>query len=128
MLPNVYYEISPMCDMYPCNIGVSSIRNNELIISSGIRGIAIRNDAFSEDLEKWKEELAQNPVTVLLVLEEPIETPIPPEELAIYRALHTNTPTTTITNDEGCHMQVGYKAKPISQYNEAMTLEYLKGK
>lgn len=42
------------------------------------------------------------------ILDTPIETPIPPEELAAYHALHTNQPYTTIYNDEDCHMEVGY--------------------
>lgn len=50
------------------------------------------------------------PVTVLYQLATPIETPIPADELAAYQALHTNTPTTTITNDEDCWMEVGYTA------------------
>lgn len=70
---------------------------------------------------------AGTPVTIQYVLATPIETAIPAEELAVYKALHTNYPTTTIMNDEDCWMEVGYKAKPVSQYNEAMTLEYLKG-
>lgn len=45
---------------------------------------------------------------VLYVLATPIETPIPEDELAAYAALHTNRPNTTIYNDAGAHMDVGY--------------------
>ena len=38
----------------------------------------------------------------------PIETPIPEDELAAYAALHTNRPNTTVYNDAGAHMEVGY--------------------
>lgn len=40
----------------------------------------------------------------------PVETPLTAEEIAAFRALHTNKPTTTITNDEGAHMAVSYNA------------------
>lgn len=52
---------------------------------------------------------SDNPLTFVGQLATPIETPIPADELAAYYAAHTNTPTTTITNDEDCHMQVGYR-------------------
>lgn len=52
----------------------------------------------------------ENPYIVRYILAEPIETPIPPEELAAYRALHSNKPITNIINDEGAHMDVGYTA------------------
>lgn len=48
------------------------------------------------------------PLIIQYVLETPIETPIPAEELAAYRTLHTNCPYTTIVNDEGCWMEMEY--------------------
>ncbi len=51
-----------------------------------------------------------NGATVLYELPEPIETPIPAEEMAQYAALHTNKPNTTIFNDAGAHMEVEYVA------------------
>lgn len=47
-------------------------------------------------------------VTVLGQLENPIETPLTPEEEAAFKALHTNEPTTTIMNDADAWMKVGY--------------------
>jgi hypothetical protein len=52
--------------------------------------------------------LAENPVTCLLRLAVPIETPLSSEELAQYAALHSNSPTTTITTDSGAGMLVRY--------------------
>ena len=43
-------------------------------------------------------------------LEIPIERDLTPEELAAYEALHTNYPTTVITNDAGAHMETSYVA------------------
>lgn len=57
-----------------------------------------------------KSRLAERQMTLITYLDNPIEHPIPPEELAAYRALHSNKPITNIINDEGAHMDVGYTA------------------
>lgn len=44
------------------------------------------------------------------VLATPIERDLTPEEIAAYEALHTNYPTTVITNDAGAHMEASYVA------------------
>lgn len=44
------------------------------------------------------------------VLAAPIERDLTPEEIAAYEALHTNYPTTVITNDAGAHMEASYVA------------------
>jgi len=44
------------------------------------------------------------------VLATPIERDLTPEELAAYEALHTNYPTTVITNDAEAHMEATYVA------------------
>lgn len=51
---------------------------------------------------------AGTPVTVYYVMKEPIRTPLTVEELAAYAAMHTNYPNTTIYNDGGADMVVGY--------------------
>lgn len=45
-------------------------------------------------------------------LETPIETDLPAEEIVAYKALHTYSPTTTVSNDAAAWMEVGYKATP----------------
>lgn len=47
---------------------------------------------------------------VLGQLETPVETSIPTEQVSAYKALHTNKPTTTITNSDNAHMAVRYTA------------------
>lgn len=66
-----------------------------------------------------QESIAENPsVTtyVYCIVENPEEIPLTPAELSAYAALHTNYPTTTVMNDAGAGMEVGYKAKPVSSY------------
>lgn len=50
------------------------------------------------------------PVVVVGELATPIERDLTPEEITAYKALHTNYPTTVISNDAGAHMEVAYVA------------------
>ena len=54
--------------------------------------------------------LETTPLHCLVELATPIERDLTPEELAAYKALHTNYPTTVITNDAGAHMEATYVA------------------
>lgn len=49
------------------------------------------------------------PVVVVGQLETPIETDLTAEEIATYKELHTYTPNTTVSNDAGAWMKVGYR-------------------
>lgn len=53
---------------------------------------------------------AGNPLYIEYVLAHPIETPLTAEQIAAYKALKTNYPSTTIANDENAFMKVGYRA------------------
>lgn len=57
-----------------------------------------------------KEYFAVNSCYICYILAVPIETPIPADELAAYRAAHTNKTTTTIINDDGVYTEVEYVA------------------
>lgn len=70
--------------------------------------IATLSDAI--DVEAYRLERETNPVTYQYILATPIETPLTEEEIAQYRALHTNYPVTTVLNDSDTHMEVKYKA------------------
>lgn len=64
------------------------------------KAIAVRNDAIASESE-MKTFLQSNPlIFVLNGNGNPIETPIPPEELAAYRALHTYDGTTVVSTAE----------------------------
>ena len=54
--------------------------------------------------------LETTPLHCLVELNTPIERDLTPEELAAYSSLHTNYPTTVITNDAGAHMEAIYVA------------------
>lgn len=50
------------------------------------------------------------PVEVQYILASPIERDLTPEEIAAYKALHTNYPTTVISNNESAYTEVSYVA------------------
>lgn len=60
--------------------------------------------------EGVKNYLTDKSFKILYILATPIERDLTPEELAAYKALHTNYPTTVITNDAGAHMEATYVA------------------
>ena len=51
-----------------------------------------------------------NGATVIYVLDTPIETPLTSEQIAAYKSLKTNYPSTIISNDDNTFMKVGYRA------------------
>lgn len=54
--------------------------------------------------------LETNPPHCLTELNDPIETDLPPEVIEAYKQLHTNYPTTVLTNDSGAGMELTYIA------------------
>jgi len=62
------------------------------------------------DVDGFKRFLAASPMTVNYALDTPIETPLTAEEIAAFKALHTNKPNTTVFNDCGANMAVKYSA------------------
>lgn len=63
----------------------------------------------SADFQVYKDFVNNNEVFLIWALKTPIRTPIPPETIAAYKALRTYSPTTTVANDAGAGMSVGYK-------------------
>lgn len=71
------------------------------------------NPDIATTVDEWLSWLSNNPLRVLYVLETPIETDLSDEEMAAYKALHTYSPTTTVSNDAGAWMKVGYKTNEL---------------
>ena len=68
--------------------------------------------------EGVKNYLTDKSFKILYILATPIERDLTPEELAAYKALHANYPTTVITNDAGAHMEVSYVADTKAYINK----------
>ena len=76
--------------------------------SPGIRSSGNYNSIVAW-CENFEEASSTIEVDVTYVLATPIRTPLPPETIAAYKKLHTYSPTTTVINDAGAGMSVGYK-------------------
>ena len=62
------------------------------------------------------------PVTAIVKITSPIETPIPAEELAAYRALHAYDGTTVLTPDDAlAQLEVDYIVKPKAYIEKKLT-------
>lgn len=63
-----------------------------------------------------------NPLTIMYVMDTPIETPLSEEELATYRVLHTYDSTTVITPDDAlAEVEVDYIVKPKAYIEKKLT-------
>lgn len=68
--------------------------------------------------EGVKNYLTDKSFKILYILATPIERDLTPEELAAYSSLHTNCPTTVITNDAEAHMEATYVADTKAYINK----------
>lgn len=59
-------------------------------------------------LADWNAWLAQNPITLVYVMDTPVETALSADEVAAYRALHTYRRYTAVSNDGWAHMELAY--------------------
>lgn len=80
-----------------------------------------------ENIIAVKKILETNPLHCLVELNVPIETPLSEDVIEAYKSLHTNYPTTVVTNDANVNMQLNYVADTknfilnnIAQTNQAI--------
>ena len=125
-----------LVDSYNSNEGFGFIINPDNLLNTGLRvpilsnyfqfDKNIKNDgtgfAYSNGIrlyyalgsvEAFNEWLSQNDVVVYYPFATPIETPLSAEEIAAYKALHTYSPTTTVSNDAEAWMKAGYKTNEL---------------
>ena len=104
-----------LCSHYrPADNGVRNVHGT---IIRGISGyqVFICDNTSGNDVTSFKNALAEkrnagNPVTVYCRLAKPVETPLSEDAIEAYEALHTNKPSTTVTNDSGAYMSLEYVA------------------
>lgn len=65
-------------------------------------------EQFNSFLEQKNAE--GNPVKIYYSIENPVKQKLSQKEIEAFKSLHTNYPTTIITNDENTHMEVSYVA------------------
>lgn len=107
----------PLCSHYPTTITMSStslpdktfaMYNNDTPATVNVFNNWIRDSSYAT-VDELTAALSESPVTAVYTIK-PIETPLSESELAAYRALRTQYPTTNVTNDEGIGMEVSYTA------------------
>ena len=103
---------TPYCDCYKYvpTYDAANMPNYYFQLSTTVgtwNAMRFRDNRFST-VEEAKAYLSQNPFTLQYILATPVETDLSEEELAAYAALHTYKPNTTIYNDAGAWMDVGY--------------------
>lgn len=109
-------------DVRPWRIDLTA---DKTIAPSNVNGnttVWIRDDSYT-DVATFKASLQG--VMLLYARSTPIETPLSAEELAQFAALHTGKPNTTVFNDSGAEMKLGYVADTKSyidnKFNELAT-------
>ena len=89
--------------------GIPDIKDYEFCVFGAAKSYVGFCSATATTVDEFKAEMDANPAIILCALETPIETPLTDEEIAAYRALHTNKPVTTITNSDNAHMIIKFK-------------------
>ncbi|CDC10989.1 putative uncharacterized protein [Lachnospiraceae bacterium CAG:364] len=97
-----------------CNYGkivkANTIEQEELsfsVSSSGIYLCTTKTAVEFKNLLKQKYDSGK-PVEVLYALKTPIETDLPPETISAFKKLHTNYPTTIVSNNAEAGMELTY--------------------
>ena len=116
-------EVTCLCNYYPTTARQNTFNNGATI---GFMGLAVShghiritdNVRFNGDfdvLRTWVSEKAYegNPLIIYYILATPIETELTSEEIMAYKALRTNYHNTTVLNDSGAHMVLGYSADTL---------------
>lgn len=94
------------------------------------RAICVWDDRF-DTVATFKSFVAVNPLIILAILENPIETDLTEAQIQAYKSLTTFKPTSIISNDANAQMEVEYAAdtkayidnKLQEMYEELMGIE-----
>ena len=113
ILPELSYRKSGFCNQFIVS-NIAHENTEEIWLGANNNSIYCLGVSFYDaslpdsGLPNWKAHLAAHPLEVMTYLETPIETDLSDEEMAAYKALHTYSLTTTVSNDAGAWMKVGY--------------------
>lgn len=101
-----YENLDLICNAYQVKT-LSDTRTSDYAVCQYGKGLYLRNKDYPT-LDAVNTYLMENPVVILAELPDPVETPLTAEEIAAYKALHTNKPNTTVLNDAGAYMELEY--------------------
>ena len=106
--------------VYPTvNNGLGYI--TETYCHSGNVNVLLNFDNGVGGVENFVTWLQSNPMTVQYVLATPVEISLAAEEIEAFKALHTNFPNTTATNDSGAWMELSYNADTKTYVENGIT-------
>lgn len=103
-----------LCDRYEAS-GWTDQNNKAYCVGTAI---VITDNRFTDMAATLAILMAEKP-RIIYVLESPIETPLPEEEIAAYNALRTYRNHTTVTNDASAYMELEY-AMDAKKYIDSM--------
>ena len=98
-----------ICNMFKMATSYTTLTTMSECAGLSKTRLMIKTDSFA-NAEELNAFLSENNMTVYFALETPIETPLTAEQIAAYKALHSNYPTTTILTNNGAGMMVKYGA------------------
>lgn len=84
------------------------------------RMYAVRMYEYATTLEEWKQWLEEHPMTLITEAAEEEFVPLQDSEQAALNALHSNYPTTVISNEQDCNMSLTYIADATNYINKAI--------
>ena len=95
-----------ICNYAPC------LKNGKYnacrIVSDSYFTIRFPEDLQETTVEEFAAMRAETPLELVYILSEPVETVLSSDVLAKYATLHTNRPNSTVINNTGAKMDVGY--------------------
>lgn len=103
------------------------VNDGEFGLQAGVMFITDKNFAHFNSSDGLKTFLKDNETYIIYPLIRPIETDLPQETITVFKTLHTNYPTTVISNDENAGMEAAYVAdtkhyidKKFEELNQAI--------
>lgn len=96
-----------MCNLLRTYDYVSDYEKGVANNSNGV--ICVFDDRFST-LDTFKSFISANPLIILAILKNPIETDLSEAQIQAYKSFTTFKPTSIISNDAGAQMEVEYAA------------------
>ena len=99
-----------LCNAYPVATNYGEFISGDFAVCNWSNDALRIRHGGSTDVAAFRAWLAANPVTLYFPLPNAASTPIPADEMAAFRAMHSFKPNTTVYNDAGAALHVDYIA------------------
>ena len=120
-ISNTASRIDGKCDMFEVIKQTGNVDRKGLWLGvNSNRMYAVRMYEYATTLEEWKQWLEEHPMTLITEAAEEEFVPLQDSEQAALNALHSNYPTTVISNEQDCDMSLTYIADATNYINKAI--------